>query len=195
MGIESCEYLNMAEETTKPVGFQARKAIGIILSGAVKRCIKIVSGPITQLFALQHLLQHLPGVIAGYLSLNTSDPDYNTFVAGPLAGSPSDESKVEADVNNFVTNGILFSTWVERARQIRLSGKRSECVGNLSVALNVGAAYALGMSSSNTLLSLIPTAGVLIGAPAKELWVLYVLRPNPAVIDRSSAAFRGLILV
>ncbi len=33
------------------------------------------------------------------------------------------------------------------------------------------------MSGANTLLSLIPTAGVLIGAPAKELWVLYKLCP------------------
>ncbi len=47
----------------------------------------------------------------------------------------------------------------------------------------MGNAYAFGMASSNTLLSLIPTAGVLIGAPARELWVLYKLCPLAGILS------------
>ena len=70
-----------------------------------------------------------------------------------------------------------------RAEVIRSSGSRESCVGNLSVALaDVGAAYSAGAQGASTLLSLMPTAGALIGAPAKELW-LYKLVPLAGVLS------------
>ncbi len=155
--------------------FQLLKALDLVMRGAVKRGIKLISKPICRIFALHHILQQIPGVQSAYIDLtpNATTPSYNNFVAGPPPDvPPSDEEKVKADVNNFVATSIYYGLWVDRARQIRSTGRREDCVGNLSVALNVGAAYSAGMTGANTVLSLIPTAGVLIGAPAKELWVL-----------------------
>ena len=157
-----------------PKTFDIAGALGSIGNDALGRTAKLLYGPVGKLFALQHILQQLPGVQAGYVNLvpNSTWPNYDDFVAGPVPENVPDEEKVRADVNNFLAGSISYWKWVDRARQIRQSGTRQECVGNLSVALNVGAAYAAGMTSANTVLSLIPTAGVLIGAPAKELWVL-----------------------
>ncbi len=132
------------------------------------------SSPLARIVALNHLLVQIPKTQAVYLALDTTDPNYNIFVAGPLPveDGTSREQKVQADVNNFLASSTSFAAWMERARQIRISGDRAFCVGNLSVALDVGAAYAAGMTGANTLLSLVPTAGVLIGPSAKELWVL-----------------------
>lgn len=162
----------MRAAQTSP-GFRAQEALGLIASDAGRRALKLVSGPLTHLFALHHLIHYIPSADAGYSSLNDTNPNYNNFVAGPESEpAPNETALIQADINNFVSSSLVYSNWVARAKAIRSSGRRDECVGNLSVALNVGAAYQAGMSSSNTLLSFIPTAGVLIGAPAKELWVL-----------------------
>ncbi|KAH8796380.1 hypothetical protein BGZ57DRAFT_998130 [Hyaloscypha finlandica] len=58
------------------------------------------------------------------------------------------------------------------------------CVGNLSIALSeVGSAYAASSNGASTLLTLIPTAGALIGAPARELWVRYKLMPIAGILS------------
>ena len=58
------------------------------------------------------------------------------------------------------------------------------CVGNLSVALRqVGAAYEASSNGSTALLTLLPTAGALIGAPTKELWVLWNLVPIAGIFS------------
>lgn len=163
---------NMRSSQTSP-GFRTREALGFIASDVGKRTLKLVSGSLTHLFTLLHLIHYIPSTDAGYLSLNDANPNYGDFVAGPESEpTPNQTALVQADINNFISTSMFYSSWVARAKAIRSSGRRDECVGNLSVALNVGAAYQAGMSSSNTLLSLIPTAGILIGAPAKELWVL-----------------------
>jgi hypothetical protein len=56
--------------------------------------------------------------------------------------------------------------------------QRYVLLGYLSVALgDVGAAYQASACDSTTLLTLLLTANALIGASAKELWVLYQLVP------------------
>lgn len=153
--------------------FRLSRALNDILADLARRSVRLVSGPFTRLFALQHILHSIPGAWAGYIDLATAGNGYGYFVPGPVPDpSPSAEDLVSADVHNFISTSMNYGQWVDRATQIRSSGIREYCVGNLSVALAVGPAYAFGMAGSNTLLSLIPTAGVLIGAPAKELWVL-----------------------
>ncbi len=82
-------------------------------------------------------------------------------------------------MNNFLAVNLrFFRDWQGRAHQIRMTGDRAYCIGNLSIALQeLGAAYTAGSNGASTLLTLIPTAGALIGAPARELWVLYKLMP------------------
>lgn len=77
-----------------------------------------------------------------------------------------------------------WTSWRDRANEIRKSGSKAYCIGNLSLALNgLGAAYQAGAAGATTLLTLLPTAGALIGAPAKELWVLYKLMPLAGVLS------------
>lgn len=134
------------------------------------------------------LLTLLPAVsgqeTGGYTNLNGSDPTYSDFVAGGVDNTTGDGDKVLADVNNFMATSLDYASWRARAEQIRSSGNEAFCIGNLSIALNgVGAAYQAGSSGATTLLTLLPTAGALIGTPAKELWVLYKLVPLAGVLS------------
>jgi hypothetical protein len=163
--------------------------LAAILHDAHHRARSLLLTPIPHLLATTSFLTSLPPrALAGYTSLNDTPPTYNDFSAAPDAGwYPSDAQKIAADVQNFIATNMDYPAWLNRAHEIRKTGKRFDCVGNLSVALNVGQAYSSGMASANTLLSLIPTAGVLIGAPAKELWVLYKLCPLAGVLSNMLA--------
>lgn len=111
----------------------------------------------------------------GYPNLdNTSpNPSYHDFIL-----EPSQDAKVRVDSVYFEDRKIGYPQWAHRAQKIRDAGSPVYCSGNLSVALmEVGAAYQASSNGSTNLLTLLPTAGALIGAPAKELWVLYKLVP------------------
>lgn len=83
-----------------------------------------------------------------------------------------------------MATSIGFPNWQARAHAIRASGGPANCIGNLSIALGkLGAAYTASSNTASTLLTLIPTAGALIGAPAKELWVLYKLMPIAGLLS------------
>jgi hypothetical protein len=121
----------------------------------------------------------LPKVAALYPLLDTSDPSYDLYIV-----SPSNDRKVQADIRNFDSFEGTFPQWQARAQAIRGTSTQQYCTGNLSLALaDVGAAYAASSNGASTLLTLIPTAGALIGAPAKELWVLYKLMPIAGVLS------------
>ncbi len=127
--------------------FSFRKAVESVICEAARRGTRLLLKPVARLFALNHILQQLPGVQSAYLDLdgNSTDPNYNYFIAGPPPSQyPTDDEKVKADINNFISSTIYYRLWVERAHQIRLSGRREDCIGNLSIALNVGAAYGAG---------------------------------------------------
>lgn len=114
-----------------------------------------------------------PTPASAYPNLDSSEPNYYDFTL-----TPSTNSTVVADSYYFRPGNMHFGQWASRARKIRGSSSRFYCSGNLSLALGeVGAAYQASSSGSTTLLTLLPTAGALIGAPAKELWVLYKLCP------------------
>ena len=75
-------------------------------------------------------------------------------------------------------NPFDFHLWRLRGLEIRSGENRAQCFGNLSLALSeIGSLYQAGSSGASGGLTLLPTAGALIGAPAKELWVLFKLVP------------------
>ncbi len=83
-------------------------------------------------------------------------------------------------------NGLSFSVtqWDERGTTIRAGGTIEFCLGNLSMAIEqlarVSAAEYNGAAGA---LSLLPTAGALIGAPTKELWVVTKLMPMAGIFS------------
>lgn len=107
----------------------------------------------------------------GYVRLDTPDHTYSGFVSGPITDSTPDADKILADTNSFAGYTLDWPTWKARADQIRINvGDRRHCYGNLPLALNgLGATYQAGAAGATTLLTLLPTAGALIGAPAREL--------------------------
>lgn len=109
----------------------------------------------------------------GYPNLTSSNPTYDGFRAGPANASDSDGQKVLADVSNFLASSLHWAAFKSRADEIRGSGVQEYCIGNLSIALtSLGGAYQAGAAGATTLLTLLPTAGALIGTPVTELWVL-----------------------
>jgi hypothetical protein len=153
-------------------------ALSQVASDASQRVHKILDSTAATLLAGLNLIPLVSAQdLAGYTQLNSSQPNYNDFEAGPVANN-SDGEKVEADVYSLLAasgnNG--WNWWIQRASQIRSGGNREYCVGNLSITLSgLGAAYQASASGATTLLTMLPTAGALIGAPSKELWVLYKL--------------------
>lgn len=76
-----------------------------------------------------------------------------------------------------------FTDYQLIGRTIR-AGNRLECFGNLSIALsNIGPIASTSGNGSSGALTLLPTAGALIGAPAKELWILYKLVPLAGILS------------
>lgn len=76
-------------------------------------------------------------------------------------------------------NGNLdFSNWVDRGMTIRGGGSDYQCLANLTAALElVGQLNNAEYSGAAGALSLLPTAGALLGAPTREMWIVYKLVP------------------
>ncbi|OAL47923.1 hypothetical protein IQ07DRAFT_108064 [Pyrenochaeta sp. DS3sAY3a] len=141
-----------------------------IIRNAIHNCY-IVLGVILSLPAVTGAPAPIPGY--PHLDATNPNPSYHDFTL-----ETSLDPKVRVDSVHFEDRTIRFPQWVGRAQRIRGAGNPIYCSGNLSIALmEVGAAYQASSNGSTTLLTLLPTAGALIGAPAKELWVLYKLVP------------------
>ena len=96
---------------------------------------------------------------------------------------PSNDSLAHQDVVSII-DYFDFRGWQGQARGIRSGINRAECYGNLSLALSsIGPIAAYEANGASGALSLLPTAGALIGAPAKELWSLYKLQPAAGVLS------------
>lgn len=161
--------LNMtSNQQTQPTASFFAKALLRVLEDATHRCYIVIGVALSFSTATA-----APTAVPGYPHLNSSTPTYNDFTL-----NTSDSLTVLADSTYFIDRSIGFDQWRDRARKIRDAGSPIYCSGNLSIALTqVGAAHQASASGSTTLLTLLPTAGALIGAPAKELWVLYKLVP------------------
>jgi hypothetical protein len=74
--------------------------------------------------------------------------------------------------------------WVERARVIRRGGSNYQCLANLAAALEqVGQLTNAEYGGAAGALSLLPTAGAHLGAPSKEMWIVYKLVPLAGILS------------
>ena len=77
-----------------------------------------------------------------------------------------------------------YSAWRGRAYAIRHGQSRTQCIDNLTLALNAFSALrSAETAGSSGALTLLPTAGALIGTPTKELWMVYQLMPLAGVLS------------
>lgn len=130
--------------------------------------------------ALMALMSLIPFYFLGLA--NAQDNDSTIAINGSVTPAPSDDPDVAADVK-YITSLFNFSNYQRVGSSIR-SGNQNECYGNLSLVLgNIGPIASASSSASSGALTLLPTAGALIGAPAKELWMLYKLVPFAGVMS------------
>ena len=91
--------------------------------------------------------------------------------------------EISASVAN-ETAHFYLNEWGARGNIIRSGHTNAECLGNLSWALqNLGKISEAEYSGAAGALSLLPTAGALIGAPTKEMWIVYKLMPIAGVLS------------
>lgn len=164
------------------VTFSIMLALQSVAISAFRRGSKLVSKLSMNLALILHwtFLSNFSVVRANYTGLtNDAKSNYDTFVNNQDA-----DPTVFTDINDFLSSDLNWESFAARGHAIRHAGSQAFCVGNLSVALgSVGGAMSANMSSASSLLTIIPAAGVLIGAPAKELWVLYKLCPLGGVLS------------
>ena len=106
------------------------------------------------------------------------------FTPVPLASTPPHKQQ---DISNDIASELGYFNvfwWTQRARMIRSGGTDVECLGNLSLALSQLSDLSAGeYNGASGALSLLPTAGALIGAPSKELWLVFKLMPLAGVLS------------
>lgn len=126
-------------------------------------------------------MRHIPLTVIPQLDANLKPPEFSYL---DFEATPSNDTTAIADSQYFSDRSLQFQSWISRASKIRSSHDIAFCAGNLSLALaDVGAAYQVSSNGATNLLTLLPTAGALIGAPAKELWVLYKLMPLAGLLS------------
>lgn len=77
-----------------------------------------------------------------------------------------------------------FSNWVQRGVTIRGGHDVYSCLANLTAALElVGQLSAAEYNGAAGALSLLPTAGALLGAPTREMWIVYKLVPVAGILS------------
>lgn len=126
-------------------------------------------------------MRHIPLTVIPQLDTNLKPPEFSYL---DFEATPSNDTTAIADSQYFSDRSLQFQSWISRASKIRSSHDIAFCAGNLSLALaDVGAAYQVSSNGATNLLTLLPTAGSLIRAPAKELWVLYKLMPLAGLLS------------
>ncbi|KAI1247583.1 hypothetical protein MGN70_011473 [Eutypa lata] len=88
-----------------------------------------------------------------------------------------------ASVND-ESGDLVMSIWTLRGNRIRSGDTLSQCLSNLTVALEqVGQLNAAEYNGASGAMSLLPTAGALLGAPSKEMWIVYKLIPLAGILS------------
>ena len=84
-----------------------------------------------------------------------------------------------------LTDPFDWKYWNCRADGIRFNANSTQCLVNLNKVLanNLLPLQMASAQASSGALTLLPTAGALIGAPSKELWVVYKLMPVAGVLS------------
>ncbi|KAI1744682.1 hypothetical protein F4680DRAFT_468605 [Xylaria scruposa] len=143
------------------------KALSIVFSsigGRLKFCLKAF----------------LPFALFRPASAGEIDPD--VLSNSSFVPTQSTDPAVLSDIK-WRTTLFNFKNYRHIGDSIR-SGTIDECYGNLSLILDaIGPIAQASSSGSSGALTFLPTAGALIGAPAKELWILYKLIPFAGILS------------
>jgi hypothetical protein len=95
----------------------------------------------------------------------------------------TNDTTVASDAS-YIMGSFQYSQWWANASAIRNQATNAFCFGNLSLFLeNIGPVYQADLNGSAGALTILPTAGALIGAPAQELWILFRLMPLAGVLS------------
>ncbi|KAF2000172.1 hypothetical protein P154DRAFT_410884, partial [Amniculicola lignicola CBS 123094] len=79
---------------------------------------------------------------------------------------------------------FYFDSWTRRGNTIRSGPDVRQCLLNLAKALEeVGVLAAAEYNGAAGALSLLPTAGALLGAPTREMWIVYKLVPLAGILS------------
>jgi len=107
---------------------------------------------------------------------------YASTAAAPTSPNSID-SAVWDDVHSLV-DPFSWRAWSQRVTDIRQNVTRNQCLANLSLVLSaVGSLENASTNGSSGALTLLPTAGALIGSPTKELWVVFKLMPLAGILS------------
>lgn len=132
---------------------------------------------------LVHDTVHRSLIICGRLS--SYSVSVLAFVPKAYAqnGTSNSSNLIKSDVKDLVALFDFFA-WSKTASSIRAGTSRGQCLANLSTAIAAyGPLTVADDNASSGALTLLPTAGALIGAPTKELWVVYKLMPIAGVLS------------
>jgi hypothetical protein len=90
----------------------------------------------------------------------------------------------QADSVNQEGGLFYLGNWVDRGMRIRGGDSHYQCLSNLTAALDlVGTINDAEYNGAAGALSLLPTAGALLGSPAREMWIVYKLVPLAGVLS------------
>lgn len=129
------------------------------------------------------MLDALPTASGEYAPTATTPPGPLFTPVASASLSPEQQQTLKNDIGGEIGSLSVF-WWSQRAQAIRSGGNDLECLGNLSLALtDLSNLLAAEYSGASGALSLLPTAGALIGAPSKELWVVFKLMPLAGVLS------------
>ncbi|KAH0593773.1 hypothetical protein MHUMG1_08524 [Metarhizium humberi] len=104
----------------------------------------------------------------------------NTMPFAPVQTlTPEQATSVDQEGGDFD-----LDNWVNRGMAIHRGGSVYQCLANLTAALElVGQLNAAEYNGAAGALSLLPTAGALLGAPTREMWIVYKLVPLAGVLS------------
>lgn len=153
--------------TTGSQAFSMERAFRIIANDVVSPLIQLT---ISTRRASIYMLASIAGVV------NAA----NTVQFVPAATlTPKQADSVNQEGGNFDIN-----FWAERGNLIRRGSSVYQCLANLTVALEqVGELNNAEYGGAAGALSLLPTAGALLGAPSKEMWIVYKLVPLAGILS------------
>ncbi|KAJ8108579.1 hypothetical protein ONZ43_g6382 [Nemania bipapillata] len=79
---------------------------------------------------------------------------------------------------------FYINNWIDRGVKIRSGNSLYSCLANLTVALGqVGDLNNAEYNGAAGAMSLLPTAGALLGAPTREMWIVYKLVPIAGILS------------
>lgn len=170
------QQLACSDMSAEPFIFH--QALETIVADTVRRSALIcrrLGSPLPILLTGINKVVALPNNLVSLESLAASNGSIMSGAGNPTSSSQDAES---------LTGPFEWRSWNRRADDIRHNATRAQCMVKLNALLATIAPLEMASATgSSGALTLLPTAGALIGAPSKELWVVYKLMPVAGVLS------------